>query len=114
MNAARACSSDSALRACSSACGAVLRRHQALNLKLLLGRERQELVGRLRAPAGLPTAPCDAVTSAASVRVGLDVLRDLRLNDQGLLEGLHRVLPALMRIGDELVGASTAALYCCG
>src|SRR3546814_9717098 len=78
--------------------GAILRGHQVLDLELLLGGEREQLVGGLpdlQRAFGALTARDDG---GERLRVGLDILGDLRLDGHGLLERSEE-----RRVGTECV-----------
>src|SRR3569623_1443803 len=69
--------------------GAELRRHDLLELELLLGGQREQLVGRLlRVQAAFRTL---ASGNDRSQRFGVvaDILDDLRLHGHGLAEAVH-------------------------
>ena len=66
--------------------GPVLSRHHALDLQLLLGSEREQLVCRLsdlKRAFGILTSRDDCRKGLA---IGLDVADDLRLDTEGVLQ----------------------------
>lgn len=83
--------------------GPVVGGHQRLDLHLLLGRERNELVRGLlrlqRADGAL--APIDEIGEQPFV--GAHILDDLRLHPHGLAKGVHGTLPTLARGGRHVV-----------
>ena len=94
MNAARAASLLCALPRLGQRLGAALRCQQGLELELLLGGEREQLVGGLAAPASALRRPGEALTRLGELdRVALHVLDDLRLDHHGLLKA-HRAWSA--------------------
>ena len=84
--------------------GAILRGHHVLDLELLLGRQRQQLVCgllRLQRPFGA-LALCNDRGQGLSIRC--DILDDLRLHSHGLLIGGHGRIEATACCDHLLIG----------
>src|SRR3546814_2853309 len=83
---------------------AILCRHHALNLELLLGRERQQLVGRLSDLEGAVGALAAGDDRRQSLCIRTDVPHDLRLDAERVAEGRPGGIEASVRCGDGVRG----------